>query len=131
MKYEIRQMVKQGRGGAIVNTSSVAGLVGRDGSAAYVSSKHGVVGLTKTAAIEYASDNIRVNAICPGMIGTPMVERFRQSDPVAYDEEIDKQPMPRLGLPDEIGSAVLWLCGSGGGFTTGQAIAIDGGYVAR
>lgn len=131
MKHEIRQMLVQGRGGAIVNTSSVAGLVGRDGSAAYASSKHGVIGLTKTAAVEYAADKIRVNAICPGMIGTPMVERFRQADPAACDAEVAKQPMARLGTPEEIASCVLWLCGPGGGFTTGQAIAIDGGYVAR
>jgi NAD(P)-dependent dehydrogenase (short-subunit alcohol dehydrogenase family) len=130
MKHEIRRMRARG-GGAIVNTSSVAGLVGRSGSPAYVSSKHGVVGLTKTAAVEYAEDNIRVNAICPGMIATPMVERFGQADPAARAAEIAKQPMPRLGSPDEIASAVLWLCSPGGAFTTGQAIAIDGGYVAR
>ena len=130
LKHELRAMLAAGRGGAIVNTASVAGLVGRGGSPAYVAAKHGVVGLTKTAAIEYANDGIRVNAICPGMIATPMVERFGQNDAEGRAREIAKQPMSRLGTPDEIASAVLWLCGPGGGFTTGQAIAIDGGYVA-
>lgn len=130
LKHEIRLMLAQG-GGAIVNTASVAGLVGREGSPAYGTSKHGVIGLTKTAAVEYAPDNIRVNAICPGMIGTGMTDRFRENDPTACEAEIAKQPMARLGLPEEIAGAVLWLCSPVGAFTTGQAIAVDGGYVAR
>jgi NAD(P)-dependent dehydrogenase (short-subunit alcohol dehydrogenase family) len=131
MKHEIRSMLAQGRGGSIVNTSSTAGLVGRATSPAYCASKHGVIGITKAAALEYAEANIRVNAICPGMIATPIVERFALADPAACDAVIATQAMRRLGSTDEIASAVLWLCSPGGGFTTGQAIAIDGGLVAQ
>ncbi|MBW8753560.1 MAG: glucose 1-dehydrogenase [Sphingomonadales bacterium] len=130
MKHQIRRMLAQGSGGAIVNIASVAGLVGRSGSPAYAASKHGVVGLTKVAAFEYAEQKIRVNAICPGMIETAMTKRFITSDPAAGNIEIDKQAIKRLGRADEIASGALWLCSEGAAFTTGQAIAIDGGYVA-
>ncbi len=130
MKHQIRRMLAQDSGGAIVNIASVAGMVGRPGSPAYAASKHGVIGLTKVAALEYAEQKIRVNAICPGMIGTVMTKRFTTRDPAASDIEISKQAIRRLGQPDEIASGVLWLCSDGAAFTTGQAIAIDGGYVA-
>lgn len=130
MKYEIKQMLKQGRG-AIVNCSSIAGLVGFPGLSAYVSSKHAVVGLTKTVALENAKNNIRVNAVCPGVINTPMIERFTHSDPVAEAQLTAGEPVGRLGNPEEIASAVVWLCSDGASFTTGQALAVDGGWVAQ
>ncbi len=129
MKHEIPHML--GEGGVIVNCSSIAGLVGFPGSPAYVASKHGVVGLTKSAALDYATTGLRINAICPGVIDTPMVERALGDSPEA-DEIINQmQPMGRPGQPEEIASAVLWLCSEGAAFTTGQAIAVDGGYTTR
>ena len=130
MAHEIRQMLAQGDGGAIVNCASVAGLVGIAGLPAYVASKHGVVGLTRTAALDYAARNIRVNAVCPGAIVTPMLERFMGSSEEARANVIANEPVGRLGQPQEIAAAVLWLCSREASFTTGQALAVDGGWTA-
>jgi NAD(P)-dependent dehydrogenase (short-subunit alcohol dehydrogenase family) len=130
MKHEIPRMLATG-GGAIVNCSSIAGLVGFPGIPAYVASKHGVVGLTKATALEYATQNIRVNAVCPGVIETPMIERFVHGDEAVRAGFVAGEPMGRLGAASEIASAVVWLCGPGASFTTGQALAVDGGWVAR
>jgi NAD(P)-dependent dehydrogenase (short-subunit alcohol dehydrogenase family) len=131
MKYEIRQMLKQG-GGAIVNTSSGAGLVGsRFVGPAYTASKHGVLGLTKTAALEYARNGIRVNAVCPSTIRTPMGDDLIRDDPRREAELADRLPIGRWGTPEEVAEAVVWLCSTGASFVTGHAIAIDGGFVAQ
>lgn len=130
MKYEIPQMVKHG-GGAIVNTASMLGLVGNAGMPAYVASKHGVVGLTKAAALEYAKANIRVNAVCPGVIRTPSVERFIAADPQFEAIRIAEHPIGRLGTPSEVAEAVVWLCSDAASFVTGIAMAVDGGNTAR
>ncbi len=130
MKYELRQMLKQGSG-SIVNTSSNYGLVGAGhGVNAYVASKHGVVGLTKAAALEYATKGIRVNAVCPGHVETPLTAEYL-SDPERRTEVLSRYPVQRLGTMDEIASAVLWLCSEQASFVTGHAMAVDGGYVAR
>jgi NAD(P)-dependent dehydrogenase (short-subunit alcohol dehydrogenase family) len=128
MKYEIPQMLHQG-GGTIVNTASVAGLVGSVGGSAYVASKHGVVGLTKTAALEYARHGIRVNCVCPGMIETPMTENAL-CDP-ALQAQIAARPMGRVGNPEEIAEAVVWLCSNAASFVTGHTMTVDGGMVAQ
>lgn len=130
MKYEIPAMLEAG-GGAIINCSSIAGLVGFPNIPAYVASKHGVIGLTRTAALEYATRNIRVNAVCPGVIQTPMIDRFVKGDEKARAELAAGEPIGRVGQPEEIASAVLWLAGAGASFTTGHALAVDGGWVAR
>jgi len=130
MKYELRQMRKQGSG-AIVNNSSLGGLVGLPGRAIYHASKHGVLGLTKSAALEYASRGIRINAVCPGTINTPMVAEMLAKEPDAMKEIMRDQPIGRLGQPEEIAAAVLWLCSSGASFVIGHALAVDGGYTAH
>lgn len=127
MKHELIQMRKQG-GGAIVNCSSLGGLVGLPGRAAYHATKHGVIGLTKSAAMDNATRNIRVNAICPGCIETPMGDAI---DPAAMAEFLKEQPIGRMGRPDEIASAVLWLCSPGASFVLGVALPVDGGFVAH
>jgi NAD(P)-dependent dehydrogenase (short-subunit alcohol dehydrogenase family) len=129
MREEIPRMLATG-GGAIVNNSSVAGLVGFAGIPAYTASKHGIVGLTKTAALEYATQGIRVNAVCPGVIQTEMVTRFTHGDPDAVAQMLQTEPIGRLGEPDEIADAVIWLCSERASFVTGQALAVDGGFVA-
>ena len=128
MKYEIAQMLNQ-VGGAIVNSSSVAGLIGVQNLPAYVASKHGVIGLTKTAALEYASTGIRINAVCPGFIEGAMVERLTSGDPKIKSLFIASYPMGRMGTSEEVAEAVLWLCSDTASFTTGHALTIDGGRV--
>jgi NAD(P)-dependent dehydrogenase (short-subunit alcohol dehydrogenase family) len=130
MKHEIPQMLEAG-GGSIVNCASIAGLVGFMSLPAYVASKHGVVGLTRAAALEYAQQNIRVNAVCPGVIDTPMVARFTQNDAAAREGLEAQEPVGRMGKPEEIAAAVLWLASDAASFTTGQALAVDGGWVAK
>jgi NAD(P)-dependent dehydrogenase (short-subunit alcohol dehydrogenase family) len=131
MKHEITQMLKQG-GGAIVNTASVAGLVGSRGAgSAYAASKHGVVGLTKTAALEYAKQGIRVNCVCPGVIRTPMMERMLTRTPELEQQYIAAEPIGRLGLPEEIAESVVWLCSDAASFVTGHTMTVDGGMVAQ
>jgi NAD(P)-dependent dehydrogenase (short-subunit alcohol dehydrogenase family) len=126
MKYEIGQMLTQGHG-AIVNTSSIMGLVGAVG-AAYTASKHGVAGLTKAAALAYAQHGIRVNAVCPGFIRSPMTERFAPARAEAF---IARHPVGRAGLPEEVAEAVVWLCSEAASFVTGHLMSVDGGYVAQ
>jgi NAD(P)-dependent dehydrogenase (short-subunit alcohol dehydrogenase family) len=130
MKYELRHMREQGSG-AIVNCSSIGGLIGLPGRAVYHASKHGVIGLTKSAALEYASKGIRINAVCPGTIDTPMVAEMLAKEPDAMKEIMRDQPIGRLGRPEEIASAVLRLCGPGSSFVIGHALAVDGGYTAH
>ncbi|WP_108251236.1 glucose 1-dehydrogenase [Planctomonas deserti] len=127
MKYELRQMREQGTG-VIVNCSSTGGVVGTAGLGAYNASKHGVIGLTRSASLEYAGQGIRVNAVCPGVIETPMVTKAIEEVPEHMARIIDSIPMKRAGRPEEIASAVLWLCSAGAGFTTGQAMVVDGGF---
>jgi NAD(P)-dependent dehydrogenase (short-subunit alcohol dehydrogenase family) len=128
MKYEIPHLLKQG--GAIVNTASTAGLVGYRGGSAYVASKHGVVGLTKTAALEYAKAGVRVNAVCPGAIDTPMMGRLTGHRPQRAERMAASEPVGRMGRPEEIGEAVVWLCSEAASFVTGHAMAVDGGITA-
>lgn len=130
MKHELRQMRKQGSG-VIVNCSSQSGLAGIAGLAAYTASKHGVIGLTKAAALEYARRGIRINVICPGTVHTPMVDKAMADHPARMQAVIDDIPLGRMGTPEEIASAVLWLCSPGAGFMIGQIVAPDGGYTAR
>ena len=130
MKYEIAQMLKQG-GGAIVNTSSVAGLVGFRGISAYVASKHGVAGLTKTASLEYAEAGIRINAVCPGFIRTPLLERFINHNPELEAQLVQLEPVGRIGTPEEVAEAVVWLSSDAASFVTGHTMAVDGGFAAQ
>ncbi|MFF3931758.1 glucose 1-dehydrogenase [Streptomyces hirsutus] len=130
MKHELRHMRTQGSG-AIVNCSSLGGLVGIPGRASYHASKHGVIGLTGSAALEYAPRGIRINAICPGTIDTPMVSDMIAKGELDRAEAEANQPINRLGTADEIAQAVLWLCSPGAGFVVGVALPVDGGYVAQ
>lgn len=127
MKYQIPAMLKNGKG-SIVNCSSIAGLVGFEAIPAYVASKHGVIGLTETAALEFSKSNIRVNAVCPGVIHTPMLERFTKGDEQAMAAQV---PMGRIGKPEEIADSVVWLCSDRASYVTGQAIAVDGGWTTH
>ena len=129
MKYEIPQMMKNG-GGTIVNTSSMHGLAAAFSSAAYGASKHGVIGLTKTAALEYAKVGIRINAVCPGIIRTAMVIKQFSGKPKLEAQANDGQPMGRMGTPEEIAEAVLWLCSDAASYVTGHAMVVDGGSLA-
>ena len=126
MKHEIPLMLKQG-GGAIVNTSSGAGIKGFAGQAAYCAAKFGIVGLSKAAALDYAKSNIRVNVVCPGIIETPMMDRFSGGTPEGRERVIAQEPVGRMGRPEEIAAAVLWLCSDATAFVVGHALVVDGG----
>ena len=130
MKHQIPHMLEAG-GGAIVNVSSIAGIVGLPGIPAYVSSKHGVNGLTKTTALEYAAEGIRVNSVCPGAIETPMISRYFEAHPEGRDALITQHPIGRIGRSEEVAETILWLSSDAASFITGQIIAVDGGYTAR
>ena len=129
LKYELRQMLKQGGGGAIVNMSSIMGTIGSSGAAAYSASKHGVIGLTKTAALENARSAIRVNAVCPGVIETPMAKRIFGA-PQVHKYVLGCHPLGRFANPSEIAEAVLWMCSDQASFMTGQCLVLDGGFLA-
>ena len=129
LKYEIQQMLKQGSGGTIVNMASVAGFIGAAGAATYSASKHGVMALTKSAALETARSGIRVNVVCPGIIETPMGERLWGA-PEAKKFALGLHPIGRFGRPEEIADAVLWMCSDGASFMTGQSLVLDGGFLA-
>jgi NAD(P)-dependent dehydrogenase (short-subunit alcohol dehydrogenase family) len=129
LKYEIRQMLKQGSAGAIVNMASVTGLVGGGAAAAYSASKHGVIGLTKSAALETARNGIRINAVCPAVIETPMEQRLFGA-PAVHKSVVGMHPIGRLGTPAEIAEAVLWMCSDRASFMTGQSLVVDGGFLA-
>jgi len=130
LKHEIRQMIKQG-GGSIVNCSSIAGKVGFPLASAYTASKHGVIGLTKTASLEFAVNNIRINAVCPGVVRTPMVEHFLKDHPLEMNQLKAKEPIGRFGTPEEIADSVLWLCSDHSSFVTGHELVVDGGWTAQ
>mgnify|MGYP006098410677 CR=1 FL=1 len=134
MKYEIAHMLKSG-GGAIVNNSSNFGLVGSNGMPAYSAAKHGVIGLTKTAALEYAQSSIRVNAVCPGPVQTPLVDKILSAQPDLADGIIasikEREPIGRFGQPEEIATAVVWLCSPEASFVVGAILPVDGGFVAQ
>ncbi len=130
MKYELAQMLKQGSG-TIVNTASVAGLVGGPFGSAYYASKHGVVGLTKAGAIEYGKSGIRVNAVCPGVIRTEMADRLINDNQQIESAVTSLHPLGRLGTPEEVAHMVVWLSSDDASFVTGQAMAVDGGFVAQ
>ena len=129
LKYEIRQMLQQSGGGAIVNMASITGLIGSAGAAAYSASKHGVIGLTKTAALENAKSGIRINAVCPGFAETPMTDRIFRV-PQVHKHVLSRHPIGRLGRPTEIAEAVVWMCSDHASFMTGQSLVLDGGFLA-
>jgi NAD(P)-dependent dehydrogenase (short-subunit alcohol dehydrogenase family) len=130
MKYEIPLMLKQGRG-AIVNTSSGAGVIGIKGSPAYTAAKHGVIRVTRAAALDYAAQNIRVNSVCPGYIDTPMMARYTGGTAEGRARVIAEEPIGRMGRPEEVANAVLWLCSDAAGFVVGSAMVIDGGQTVQ
>jgi NAD(P)-dependent dehydrogenase (short-subunit alcohol dehydrogenase family) len=129
LKYEIRQMLKQGGGGAIVNMASAAGMIGLAGAATYCASKHGVIGLTKSAALETARSGIRVNVVCPAVVETPMADRA-YDDPEMHKFVLGLHPIGRFGKPEEIAEAVIWMCSDRASFMTGQSLVLDGGLLA-
>jgi len=129
LKYEIRQMLQQGRGGVIVNNASISGFIGSYGSATYAASKHGVLGLTKAAALEVARNGIRVNAVCPAAVETPMADRLFGA-PEVRKRVLGFYPIARFGKPIEVAEAVLWMCSGAAGFMTGQSLILDGGFLA-
>lgn len=130
MKHEIPLILQQG-GGAIVNTSSGAGIIGIKGSPAYTAAKHGVIGLTKSAALDYAAQNIHINAVCPGYIDTPMIGRFTGGTDEGRAKVIAEEPIGRMGKPEEIAAAVVWLCSDAAAFMVGHAMVIDGGQTVQ
>ncbi len=130
MKHELRQMRSQGSG-AIVNCSSLGGLVGQAGRATYHATKHGVIGLTKSAAMDYAPLGIRINAVCPGVIATPMSTDMIENQPDAMKEVMRDQPIGRPGRPDEVAAAALWLCSPAASLVLGVALPVDGGFTAH
>ena len=130
MKHEIPAMIQAG-GGAIVNTSSIAGLVGSQHSPAYAASKHGVVGLTKTAALQYAPQGIRVNCVCPAAVYSPMLETLVTRNPQVGERLLASQPNGRFASPEEVAAVVTWLCSDAASFVTGAALPVDGGYTAQ
>jgi NAD(P)-dependent dehydrogenase (short-subunit alcohol dehydrogenase family) len=130
LKYEIRQMLRQGHG-AIVNTSSTAGICGTPGYSPYTAAKHGVIGLTKTVALQYAKSRIRVNAICPGLTDTPMMARILGGDGEMEQLFVAGTPIGRKGNPDEIARAAVWLCSDAASFVTGAVLPVDGGVFAQ
>jgi NAD(P)-dependent dehydrogenase (short-subunit alcohol dehydrogenase family) len=130
MKYELRQMREQGSG-CIVNNSSIAGLTASPLRASYGATKHAVIGLTRSAAIEYAARGIRINAVCPGSIETPMVTEMIEKGWITMNDMVGNLPIQRIGQPEEIASAVLWLCSPGASFVIGHALAVDGGFTAQ
>ena len=130
LKHEITQMLKQG-GGAIVNLSSIAGIIGSPRSSAYCASKHGVIGLTRSAALEFAKSGVRVNAICPGGVDTPMMERIYTQVPKMRTATPQSHPLARMADPSEIAAAAVWLCSDGASFVTGCVMPVDGGYSAQ
>jgi NAD(P)-dependent dehydrogenase (short-subunit alcohol dehydrogenase family) len=129
LKYEVPAILSSG-GGAIVNTASITGVVATEANPAYAASKHGVIGLTKSFALAYAGDGLRVNAVCPGYIDTPMFDRLR-ADPGRAQSIIARHPVGRLGTADEVAQAVVWLCSDASSFVTGHALIADGGYTAQ
>jgi NAD(P)-dependent dehydrogenase (short-subunit alcohol dehydrogenase family) len=129
MKYQISQMLKQGKG-VIVNNASIAGLIGFPGLPAYVATKHGIVGLTKTAALENAKSGLRINAVCPGVIKTAMVDRIINNNKEIEQQFISQEPIGRMGMPSEVADAVIWLCSDASSFVTGHSLPVDGGWVA-
>jgi len=129
MKHEIPLMLRQG-GGAIVNTSSGAGVKGFKGQGAYAAAKHGVIGLTESTALDYADANVRINPSCPGIIDTEMMQRFTRDTAEGRDAVIAQEPVGRMGTPDEIAAAVVWLCSDAASFVVGHAMVIDGGQTA-
>ncbi len=131
MKHEIPLIQKHERGGAIVNTSSGAGVIGIKGSPAYTAAKHGVIGLTKAAALDYAAENIRINAVCPGYINTPMMGRFTGGTSEGLAKVIAEEPIGRMGKPEEIAAAVIFLCSDAAAFMVGHAMVIDGGQTVQ
>jgi len=131
LRRELREMLKNPDGGAIVNTASITGLVGWRGAPAYSASKHAVIGLTRTAALENARHRIRVNAVCPGVVETPMGERIFAETPGAKDVLIARHPPGRLAQAREVAAAVVWLCSPQASFTNGHALTVDGGFVAQ